>query len=89
MNAKRARLGYLFLVVVCLSLNTHGSETDRIAGIRTNTPAVHAFIHAQIVVEPGREVHNGTLVIRDGLIEAVKENSAVKITMQFNLYHYN
>jgi imidazolonepropionase-like amidohydrolase len=40
------------------------------AGIRENTPAVHALTHARIVVAPGRVIPSGTLVMRDGVIEA-------------------
>lgn len=41
------------------------------AGLRHNTPAVHALVHGRIVVAPGRIIEKGTLVLRDGLIEAV------------------
>jgi imidazolonepropionase-like amidohydrolase len=43
-------------------------------GIRQNTPAVHAFTNARIVVSPGRVIEHGSLVIRDGMIEAVGAN---------------
>ncbi|MEX2090153.1 MAG: hypothetical protein WEB62_10295, partial [Bacteroidota bacterium] len=42
-------------------------------GLRNNTPAVHAFTNARIVVAPGKVISNGTLVIRKGVIEAVGE----------------
>lgn len=35
------------------------------------TPRVHALTHARIVVSPDRVIENGTVVIRDGIIEAV------------------
>ena len=40
-------------------------------GIRENTPRVQAFVHARIVVAPGRVIEQGTLVARDGVIAAV------------------
>ena len=41
------------------------------AGIRENTPRIQAFVHARIVVAPGRVIAQGTLVARDGVITAV------------------
>jgi len=43
-------------------------------GLHDNTPAVHAFTNARIVVAPGQVIPHGTLVVRDGVIEAVGEN---------------
>lgn len=40
-------------------------------GLRKNTPNVHAFINARIVQAPGKVILNGTLLIRDGVIQAV------------------
>ncbi|MBF8249146.1 MAG: Amidohydrolase, partial [Bacteroidetes bacterium] len=48
-----------------------------VAGMRDNTPTAQAFTNARIVVSPGRVISRGTLVIRDGVIEAVGENAAV------------
>ena len=45
--------------------------TAPIAGLRQNTPAVHALINARIVPEPGKLIERGTVVLRDGVIEAV------------------
>jgi imidazolonepropionase-like amidohydrolase len=46
-------------------------QTTPPEGIRTNTPAVHAFINARIISSPGKIVENGTLIIRDGVIQSV------------------
>lgn len=43
-------------------------------GLRDNTPSVHAFINARIIIAPGREISKGTLVVRKGVIEAAGEN---------------
>jgi hypothetical protein len=40
-------------------------------GLRDRTPTAHALIGARIVVAPGQVIERGTIVIRDGLIEAV------------------
>lgn len=47
------------------------SQTKPVEGIRENTPQVHALVNAKIVQAPGRVVEKGTVVIRDGIIEAV------------------
>ncbi len=41
------------------------------AGLRETTPRVHALVGAKIVVSPTKVIDTGTLVIRDGVIEAV------------------
>jgi N-acetylglucosamine-6-phosphate deacetylase len=41
------------------------------AGLRHNTPEVHALVGGRIVVAPGKVIEQGTLVIRDGLITHV------------------
>ncbi|MGH9811453.1 MAG: hypothetical protein ACRD9W_30160 [Terriglobia bacterium] len=48
-------------------------ETTPRPGLRENTPNVHALRGARIVVAPGQVIESGTLVIRDGVIEAVGE----------------
>ncbi len=48
-----------------------------VAGMRDNTPAVHAFTNARIVVSPGKILAKGTLVVRNGTIESVGENVSV------------
>jgi imidazolonepropionase-like amidohydrolase len=42
-------------------------------GIRENTPAVFALADARVVVSPGVVLPRATLVVRDGVIEAVGE----------------
>ena len=49
------------------------AQTAPTVGLRENVPTVHAFIHARIVVAPGKIIANGTVVIRDGVIAAVGE----------------
>ncbi len=52
------------------------AQTTPIEGLRDNTPGVHALISAKIVRSPGKVIEKGTVVIRDGLIEAVGQNVA-------------
>lgn len=47
------------------------ADTAPPAGLRENTPRVHALVGARIVVAPGQAIEKATLVVRDGLIEAV------------------
>jgi imidazolonepropionase-like amidohydrolase len=48
-------------------------QTAPTVGLRDNTPCVHAFTNARIVVAPGKIIAHGTLIVRDGMIEAVGE----------------
>ncbi len=45
--------------------------TRPLEGIRQNTPQVHAIRAGRIVVAPDEQIENGTLVIRNGVVEAV------------------
>ena len=47
------------------------TRTEPVTAMRDNTPGVHAFAGARIVVAPGRVLENATLVVRDGVIESV------------------
>lgn len=54
--------------IACAILATTLAAADRAAG---EAPRVHALRGARIVVEPGKVIENGTIVLRDGIIEAV------------------
>ncbi|CAN5864373.1 hypothetical protein BH23GEM3_BH23GEM3_15190 [soil metagenome] len=64
----------LALCLLAFSPALAGAQTAPVEGLRDNTPAVHAFTGARIVVAPGRVLENATLVIREGKIEAVGTN---------------
>ncbi|MEO1085049.1 MAG: amidohydrolase family protein [Acidobacteriota bacterium] len=51
------------------AVSADGVAADAVTADRT--PSVHALVGARIVVAPGQVLESGTLVIRDGLIEAV------------------
>lgn len=47
------------------------------AAMADRVPQVHAFTGVRIVIGPGKVIESGTLVVRDGLIEAVGADVAV------------
>ncbi|MGI9242218.1 MAG: amidohydrolase family protein, partial [Verrucomicrobiales bacterium] len=60
------------LVFVFFSCPLFGQiGTTPVEGLRENTPRVHALRGATVVPAPGKSIENGTIVLRDGLIEAV------------------
>ena len=64
------------MVVVGLALASAVAAQQRTTpafGLHDNTPRVHAFTGATVVVEPGTTLDDGTVVVRDGIIEAVGE----------------
>ena len=66
--------GLLLVLLVFVpgsALAATGSPLAPSPGIRENTPSVQAFVHARIVVAPGRVIERGTLVARDGVIVSV------------------
>src|SRR5262245_47582386 len=46
-------------------------STPPVIGLAQNTPAVFAITNLRIVPEPGKVIEKGTIVVRDGVIEAV------------------
>ena len=48
-----------------------GFQRTPLVGIRQNTPNVHALVNARVVVAPGRVLEQATVVIRNGVIQAV------------------
>ena len=71
----RLRLGLLLVIGSLLLVGQHlpaaPPTTVPIEGLRQNTPAVHALTNLRIIPEPGKVIDKGTIVIRDGVIEAV------------------
>jgi imidazolonepropionase-like amidohydrolase len=68
----------LLLAILILPASvTAQAQTSPTDGMKENTPAVHAFTNATIVTAPGRVLSNATLVIRDGVVEAVGRNVSV------------
>jgi len=65
---------FFFLAVFVLCSAVAVGQIAPVAGMRDNTPSVHAFTNARIVTAPGKVIAKGTLVVREGIIEAVGEN---------------
>src|SRR5205809_4773503 len=75
-SSKRLSRVLLLGAAICL-FGLRAAVADRtersnvVEGLHDNTPTVHALINAKIVTAPGKTIEKGTLVIRDGIIEAV------------------
>lgn len=67
----RLHLVVVFLMVALTSAHADVDSTRPADGLRTNTPRVTALTNARIVVEPGNVIERGTVILRDGMIEAV------------------
>ena len=68
-------LSVLILLIAAVAL-VH-PQTSPTAGLRDNTPAVHAFTNVRIVTAPGIVIDSGTVVIRKGVVEAVGAKVAI------------
>jgi imidazolonepropionase-like amidohydrolase len=51
------------------------ASTTPLEGLRDATPRVHALVGARVVLSPTESIENGTVVIRDGVIESVGPGS--------------
>ncbi|RUO78875.1 amidohydrolase [Idiomarina tyrosinivorans] len=72
----RASIGAVCGVILALvSSPSKADQTARVNGITDNTPSFVAFQNATIVMQPGQTVEHATLVIRNGLVEAVQRNN--------------
>ncbi|MCH7760454.1 amidohydrolase family protein [candidate division TA06 bacterium] len=63
------RWGLLFALL--LFVPEAEPQTAPPEGLRKNTPTVHAFVNGRIITAPGKVIEKGSLVIREGIIEAV------------------
>ncbi len=63
----------IFLVPLCILR----AQTQQVVGLRDNTPVVFAFENARIYASSGNIVHEGTVVVRDGIIEKVGKNVSI------------
>jgi len=64
-------LRYLIFVLALLL------GTAAFADLRQPVPGAHALVGVRIVVAPGEVIESGTIVLRDGIIEAVGEDIAL------------
>jgi N-acetylglucosamine-6-phosphate deacetylase len=70
-RACRGAIAAAFLVVFAPIALADPPSTAPVEGLRQNTPAVHALTKLRIIAEPGKVIDQGTIVLRDGVIEAV------------------
>lgn len=71
------RLQPLLLIVMLMVIRTGGAQTRPAEGIRSNPPTVWALTNARVHSEPGVQIDKATIIIRDGLIEAVGDNIGI------------
>ena len=67
----------ILAVAFLLTAWTAVSQTARQTGLRDRTPEVYAFTNVTIVASPGVVIERGTLVVRNGLIEAIGANVTI------------
>lgn len=68
---------HLALVLTLLPMGTAAQQTTRtqpVEGMRDNTTTHHALVGARVVTAPGQVLDGATVVIRDGIIQAVGRN---------------
>ncbi len=61
----------LALLLPAGAVAQQATRTQPVEGMRDNTTAYHALTGARVVTAPGRVLENATIVIRDGIIQAV------------------
>ncbi len=66
------------LLGICLSVThwAHAQGTFPSLGMHANNPAVHVFTHCNIVRAPGDVLIDGSMVVRDGIVENVGKGIA-------------
>ena len=67
----RAALAFVALSAVVAAGRAAPASTAPVEGLRDATPRVHALVGARVVLSPTESIENGTVVIRDGVIESV------------------
>src|SRR5690625_2151504 len=70
-------MAFCLMPAIYLSPDTVLPQPAPTEGMKENTARVHAFIEAEIIRSPGNRISNGTLVLRDGVIDAAGENVSV------------
>ncbi len=65
------RYTYTLIVLCMVSSSLIFAQTNRTIGLRENTPQVFALTNADIYSSPSKLISNATMVIRNGVIEAI------------------
>src|SRR5439155_3433853 len=80
MAVRRWNRGALVALAAIIAAVAHHGEaappsTPPVVGLAQNTPAIYALTNVRIVPEPGKTIEKGTIVIRDGVIEAASADA--------------
>ena len=68
-------LSFLLLLIATVAVSVADLPTTRPQeGLRENSPNVHALTKVRIVPRPAEIIESGTVLLRNGLIEAVGAN---------------
>src|SRR5574343_367650 len=73
---QRHALAWLGLLIGSAAL-AQNTSSDRVEGLRDNTPRWHALTEARLVLAPGKVVERGTVVLKDGQIVAAGADVAI------------
>lgn len=73
MRTLPALLGLALLLPGAASAQ-QATRTDPVVGIRDNTTSYHALTGARVVTAPGQVLDGATVVVRDGIVQAVGTN---------------
>ncbi|MSU49089.1 MAG: amidohydrolase [Opitutus sp.] len=63
--------------LLCVLTAAGFSATAPVEGLRDASPRVHALVGGRVVVSPGQTIDHATVVVRDGVIDAVGAGVAV------------
>ncbi len=72
MNCQRL-VGLLLAALASLPAMATTQSTAPQHGISDRTPGLKAFVHARLMLRPGKIIEDGTLVVRNGVIQAASE----------------
>ncbi len=75
--SNRVNLWILSGLLMTTTLATGIAAEFRAPGFRPLPPGVHALIGGRVVLQPGEALDSATVILRDGLIQAVGTNAAV------------
>lgn len=73
MRTLPALLGLALLLPGAASAQ-QATQTEPVEGIRANTTSYHALTGARVVTAPGQVLEGATVVVRDGIVQAVGTN---------------
>src|SRR5258708_39195880 len=72
--SRAAAFAALFLCAYAAMTAATKAVTAPVDGLRDASPRVHALVGGRIVIAPGKVIDSGTVVVRDGGIQAVGAN---------------